>query len=88
MELESGGLDARVERVEIFMLAARPYSSIIYSGSSTEGFDPFCHRMRNYVSHQSIETADGGGFCATKRRETMRLYFLANGSCFAFASSS
>ena len=31
-----------VERVEMFMLAARPHSSIIYSGSSTEGSDPFC----------------------------------------------
>ena len=42
LELESGRLNGRVEhveRVEMFMLAARPYSSIIYSGSSIEGSD-------------------------------------------------
>ena len=44
LELESGMLDDRVERVdhvEIFRLASRPHSSITYSGSSEEGPDTF-----------------------------------------------
>ena len=41
-----------VERVEMFMLAARPYSSIIYSGSSIEGSDTFGHtRFFRIISH-------------------------------------
>ena len=34
-----------VERVEMFMLAARPYSSIIYSGSSIEASEPFIIKL-------------------------------------------
>ena len=34
-----------VERVEMFMLAARPHSSIIYSRSSTEGSDTLGHEV-------------------------------------------
>ena len=43
---------------------------------------------RNYDSHQSMETAADGASCATKSREMICLYLPANGSCFAFASSS
>ena len=41
MELESGGLDGRVDRVEIFMQASRSHSSIMYSRSYTEKSDTF-----------------------------------------------
>ena len=49
LQLESGKLNGRVEhveRVEMFMLASRPHSSIIYSGSSIEGSDTFGHVCR------------------------------------------
>ena len=41
-----------VDRVEIFMQDSRPHSSIIYSGSSTEGSDTFGHtRFFRIISH-------------------------------------